>query len=81
MTVYSGRFVDGKVVVDGAPPPDGTQVEVYVVEDGGEVWLTPDMEADLEAAIERMERGEFVTWEALRERLRKIERAASHAQD
>jgi hypothetical protein len=79
VTVYSGKFIDGKVVIEGDTPPDGTEAEVYVVEDGAEVRLTPDREADLEAAIERLDRGEFVTWEALREKLRLIEREGRHA--
>jgi hypothetical protein len=79
VTVYSGKFVDGKVVVEGDPPPDGTEVEVHVVESDGEVWLTPDMEADLEAAIERLDRGEGVTWEEVRENLRRIEQGGRDA--
>ena len=30
MTTYTGRVVDGKVVLDGDPPPEGTEVAVLV---------------------------------------------------
>ena len=79
MAIYARKFVDGKVVIEGAPPPDGTEAEVYVIEDG-EVQVTPEMEADLAAAIERLDRGEFVTWEEVQVRLRSIEQGTSDAQ-
>ena len=73
MTVYSGKFVDGKVVVDGDPPPDGTEVEVYVVEEGAEVWLTPDQEDEIAEAIERLDRGEGIPAEQVLAELRRLE--------
>jgi hypothetical protein len=76
---YTGRVIDGKVVVDGDPPPDGTEVTVQVAGDEEPFELTPDMEAELEAAIERLDRGQFVTWEEVRDRLMAIERRADHA--
>lgn len=60
MQTYTGRVIDGKVIVDGDPPPEGTEVTVYVPGEDDEVWVTPDMEAELEAAIERMDRGEGI---------------------
>jgi len=81
VAIYTGKVVDGKVIVDGDPPPEGTEVTIHVVGEEGEFWPTPDMEADLEAAVARLDRGEFVTWETLRERLVAIERRADHAQN
>ena len=80
MTVYVGNFVDGKVVIEGDPPPDGTPAEVYVVEDGGEFTLMPDMEDEIAEAIERLDRGEGILWEEARDRIRKIERGAGDRQ-
>jgi hypothetical protein len=78
---YTGRVVDGKVVLDGEPPPEGTEVAVYIPGDNEPIALTTDMEAELEAAIERLDRGEYVTWEALREQLVAIEKGVGHAQN
>jgi hypothetical protein len=70
VTEYSGRFVDGKVVVDGDPPPDGTEVEVYVVE-SGEVRLPPDMEDEIVQAIAELDRGEGIPAEQVLSEIRR----------
>ena len=71
MAVYSGKFVDGKVVIEGDPPPDGTEVEVRVVEDGGEVWLTADMEDEIVQAIAELDRGEGIPAEQVLAEIRR----------
>jgi len=81
LAIYTGKVVDGKVVVDGDPLPEGTEVTVHVIGDDEEFWLTTDMEAELEEAAARIKRGQYVTWDTLRERLTKIERGTSHAQN
>jgi hypothetical protein len=81
VTEYTGEIVDGRVLFDGEPPPDGTRVRIEVVDGDEAFWLTPEMEDEIEAAIARLDRGQFVTWDELRERLREIERGVSHAQD
>ena len=73
MALYSGRVVDGKVVVEGASLPEGAEVDVFLIEENEELTLTPDMEDELAAAIERLDRGEGIPWEEVRKQIRKIE--------
>jgi hypothetical protein len=72
VAIYSGRFVDGRVVIEGDPPPDGTEAEVYVIEEG-EVRLTPDMENEIVEAIARLDRGEGIPAEQVLAELRRLE--------
>lgn len=81
MQTYTGRVVDGKVVVDGDPPPEGTQVTIQVAGEDEPFALTPDMEAELAESIAEIERGEYVTWDELKVRLQQIEAGGHHAQD
>ncbi|HZO26305.1 MAG TPA: hypothetical protein VFH48_09990 [Chloroflexota bacterium] len=76
MSVYSGKVVNGVVRVKGVLLPEGTKVTILVPEDEEPIDLSPDMIAELEESIAQIERGEYVTWEELREELRKTEREA-----
>ena len=70
--MYSGKVVDGRVVVEGADLPEGAEVSVFVREEG-EIVLTPEEEAEIEAAIDEVERGEFVDGDVVLRRLRNRE--------
>jgi len=61
MAIYTGKVMDGKVIVDGDPLPEGTEVTIHVVgEDEEPFHLTPDMEAEIEESIAQLERGEGI---------------------
>jgi hypothetical protein len=76
MAVYSGKFVDGKVVVDGDPPPDGTAATVHVDEED-DFKLTPEQLAELEVAIAQADRGEGIPAAVVLDELDAIVRGAS----
>jgi len=81
LAIYTGEVVDGKVIVKGALLAEGTHVTILVPDDEEPFDLTPDMEAEIEESIAQIERGEYVTWEGLRERLQSTASEAGHAQD
>lgn len=60
MVMTSGRVVDGKVVVDGDPLPEGARVTVLTRESDETFLLDPDAEAELLASIAEADRGERV---------------------
>lgn len=81
MAVYSGKVVDGRVLLTDVQLPEGTNVVVLVSEDEEPFDLSPDMEAELAEAIAQADRGETVAWDQVRENLRRIERGVSHVTD
>lgn len=68
----TGKVVEGKVVVEGAPLDEGAVVTILIREDGETFDVTAEQEAELLAAIAEAERGETVSarehLEALRRR-------------
>jgi hypothetical protein len=74
VAIFTGKVVDGKVIVNGALLPEGAHVTILLPEDEKPFDLDPDMEAELEESVAQIERGEYVTWEVLREELKRIER-------
>ncbi|MFN8634067.1 MAG: hypothetical protein U0893_09445 [Chloroflexota bacterium] len=74
MSMHTGRVVGGKVIVDGDPLPEGAELAIRVLDDETPFHLTPEMEAELEEAAARLDRGEYVTWEEARARLRRLQR-------
>jgi hypothetical protein len=80
VAVFSGKVVDGKVIVTGALLPEGAHVTILLPEDEEPFDLSPEMEAELEESIAQIERGEYVSWEELREELHKIEREGRGAE-
>ena len=73
MNVAFGRIVEGKVVLDGEPFAEGSVVTVLSREADETFDVSPDEERALDDAIEQIEHGNFVSWEELQERLRRIE--------
>ncbi len=71
MKVATGRVVEGKVVVEGEPWAEGAVVTVVAREDEDTFDVSADEERALLEAIAQADRGQVVSWEALREQLRR----------
>jgi hypothetical protein len=69
MKVATGRVVGGKIVVEGEPLAEGSVVTVVAREDDETFEVTPEEERALLEAIAQADRGEVISWEALREQL------------
>jgi hypothetical protein len=67
----TGKVIDGKVVVEGDPLPEGSTVRVIFPIDDEAVELTDEDWADLKEAIAEIERGEYITGEELLADLRR----------
>jgi hypothetical protein len=65
MQVATGTVVDGKIVLEGAPRPEGATVTVVTRGAGEGFLLTPEQEDELLAAMAEIDRGEVVSPEAL----------------
>jgi hypothetical protein len=71
MKVATGRVVGGKVVLEGEPWAEGSVVTV-VARDHEETFdVSPEDERALLEAIAQADRGQVVSWEELREQLRR----------
>lgn len=72
MQVATGIVVDGKVVVEGDPLPDGTVVTI-IARDAEETFeVPPELEAELLESIAQADRGETLSADEVIERLRRI---------
>ena len=71
MKVATGRVVEGKVVLEGEPLAEGTVVTVVSRDDDDMFDVSPEEERALLEAITQADRGRVVSWEALREQLRR----------
>ena len=72
MQIASGTVVDGKIVVEGEPLPDGTVVTILAREADETFTVPPELEAELSESIAEADRGETISAEELLERLRRI---------
>ena len=72
MRVATGRIIEGKVVVEGEPWTEGSVVTVVARDDKQTFEVTAEEERALMEAIAQADRGQVVSWEALRERLRQF---------
>lgn len=70
--VATGKVIGGKVVVEGEPLTEGSVVTVVAREDDEAFDVSPEEEELLLAALDQADRGEVVSWEELRERLRRL---------
>ncbi len=70
MRVATGRIVEGKVVVEGEPWAEGSIVTVVARDDEQAFEVSADEERALLEALAQADRGQVVSWEVLRERLR-----------
>jgi hypothetical protein len=71
MEVVKGTVVDGKVVLDGRPLPEGTEVAVFVARQDQAVRLPPHLQRELELALEEADREDGISPEELFAELRK----------
>jgi len=71
MKVATGKVVDGKVLLEGEPLAEGSIVTVLAQDDDETFDVTPEQEQELLAAMAEAERGEVISWEELREQLRR----------
>ncbi len=72
MKVATGKVVDGKIILEGEALAEGSVVTVDAREDDETFDVSPEEEQALLAAIAQAERGEVVSWEQLREQLRRF---------
>ncbi|TMI07069.1 MAG: hypothetical protein E6H40_13705 [Betaproteobacteria bacterium] len=72
MKVATGKVIGGKVVLEGEPLAEGSVVTVVAREDDATFEVSPEEERAVLTAIAQAERGEVISWEELRERLRRF---------
>lgn len=72
MRVSTGRVVGGKVILEGEPLAEGSVVTVVAREDDESFEVSAEEEAALLEAIAQADRGQVVSWEALRAQLRRF---------
>jgi hypothetical protein len=71
MQLVTGTVVDGKVVLEGVSLPEGTVVTILAKGSEAAVRLPPDLQAELEEALEEADREEGISGDELIEKLRK----------
>src|SRR3990172_115437 len=62
----------GKVIVEGEPLTEGSVVTIVAREDDETFEVTPEEERALLEAIAQADRGQVISWEELREQLRRF---------
>ena len=72
MQLATGTVVDGKIVVEGEPLPEGAVVTILVREADETFEVPPELEAELRESIAEADRGETIPADELIERLRRI---------
>lgn len=72
MKIATGKIVGGKVILAGEPLAEGSVVTVVAREDDETFDVSAEDERALVAAIAQAERGEVISWEQLREQLRRF---------
>ena len=71
MQVATGTVVNGKIVLEGVPLPEGARVTVVTRGADESFVLTEGQENELLAAMAEIERGEYVSLEELMKSLPK----------
>lgn len=72
MQLAIGIVMDGKVVVEGDPLPEGAVVTILAREADETFEVPPELEAELQESIAEADRGETISAEQLLDRLRRI---------
>ena len=72
MQLATGTVVDGKVVVEGDPLPEGAVVAILAREADETFDVPPELEAELLESIAQADRGETISADELLVRLRRI---------
>ena len=70
MKLATGTVVDGKVVLEGQPFPEGMVVTVLARESEDTFEVPADLEAELNESLAEADRGETITADKLLRRLR-----------
>lgn len=70
MVITSGRVVEGKVIIEGEPLPEGARVTVLAREDDGSFVLDAAAEAELLESMAEGDRGEVIPAEVVLRALR-----------
>jgi hypothetical protein len=70
MQLATGTVVDGKIIIEGEPLPEGTVVTI-LARDSGETFEIPsELEAELLESLAQADRGETLSADELLRRLR-----------
>jgi hypothetical protein len=72
MQLATGTVVDGKIVVEGEPLPEGAAVTILAREANETFEVPPELEAELLESMAEADRGETISADELIERLRRI---------
>jgi hypothetical protein len=72
MQLATGTVVDGKVVVEGDPLPEGAVVTILARDADETFEVPPELEAELLESIAQADRGETISTDELLGRLRPI---------
>jgi hypothetical protein len=72
MQLATGTVIDGKIVVEGDPLPEGAVVTILARDAGETFEVPPELEAELLESIAQADRGETLSVEAVLDRLRRI---------
>ena len=72
MQVTTGIVVNGKVVVEGDPLPDGAVVTIIARNAEETFEVPPELEAELLESIAQADRGETISADEVIERLRRL---------
>ena len=70
MQLTTGTVVGGKIVIEGAPLPDGTVVTILARESDETFVVPAELEAELLESLAEADRGEFIPADELLQRLR-----------
>ena len=71
MQLATGTVIDGKIVVEGEPLPEGAVVTILAREADETFEIPPELEAELSESIAEADRGETLPAADLIERLRR----------
>jgi hypothetical protein len=72
MQLATGTVVDGKIVVEGEPLPEGATVTILAREADETFEVPPELEPELLESLAQAARGETISVEEMLERLRRI---------
>jgi hypothetical protein len=72
MQLATGTVVDGKIVVEGDPLPEGAVVTILTREADETFAVPPELEPELLESLAQAARGDTIAAEEMLERLRRI---------
>lgn len=76
MTIVPGIVVDGRVEVDDFELPEGARVGVVITGPSEQEYIpTPEEAAEIEAGLDEIERGEYVTLDEVMREVRTLRAA------